>query len=293
MASKRDASRWTFEEAHRNVHVVRVPFDARKGWEFWALCQSDEHWDSIHCRRDLLKADHDEAVLRNAPILKFGDTFDSMAGAKDPRACKDELRPEFLTGNYIDAIVDGAADFYAQYPKNAALFGMGNHETKILKHGETDILARLAKSLRDRGGIARKGGYGGWVRFLFHRGKWSQSVRLYYFHGSGGGGHVNKGLAEFNKLASQITNAHIIGGGHNHWQYAVPGKRQRLNDNNRVEVVPFDYMRCGGYKDEFDDGHSGYHNEDARGPRPLGGCWLRFYRGSDGSVKWQITGTDT
>jgi hypothetical protein len=36
------------------------------------------------------------------------------------------------------------------------------------------------------------------------------------------------------------------------------------------------YVRCGTYKDEFEDGHAGFHVEKGRGPRPLGGWWQRF-----------------
>ncbi len=35
-------------------------------------------------------------------------------------------------------------------------------------------------------------------------------------------------------------------------------------------------IRGSTYKDEYVDGYEGWHTEKGRGPRPLGGWWLRF-----------------
>jgi hypothetical protein len=287
-------SRWTFEEAHRNVHVVRMQMTGPK-WEQWVLLMSDEHWDNPMCRRDLLLADHKEAVARDAPILSFGDTFCVMQGKWDKRSSKDDVLPEHQSGNYLDSLVSTAADWYRPFGSHKVLLGRGNHEQSILKHHETDLTERLAERLRGYGAITRAGGYGGWVRFLFYRGNASRSVRLYYHHGFGGGGPVTKGTIDFNRYAEQISEAEIIVSGHIHRQQAVEIQRQRLTDGNKVETTPVTYIRTATYKDEFRDGHSGYHNEGGRGPRPLGGYWLRFYRsGSDGQrVCWQTIKTES
>ena len=40
-------------------------------------------------------------------------------------------------------------------------------------------------------------------------------------------------------------------------------------------------LRCSTYKDEFQDGDHGFHVEKGRGPRPMGGWWLRFRMSCD------------
>lgn len=290
-AALRVSLRWRFEEASRNVHVFRVPVGGPK-WEFWTLLISDEHWDNPHCRRDLLKADHREALERDAPIISVGDTFCAMQGKWDKRSSKDDIRPENQCGNYLDSLVSTAADWYAPYASHKAVIGRGNHEQSILKHHETDLTERLVERLRAGGGITRAGGYGGWVRFMFQRHNECKSVRLYYHHGFGGGGPVTKGTIDFNRYAEQLADADMIATGHIHRQQSVEVVRQRLNDLNRIETSPVTYIRTATYKDEFGDGHSGYHNEGGRGPRPLGGYWLRFYQ-KDHKIRWQTIKTES
>ena len=39
----------------------------------------------------------------------------------------------------------------------------------------------------------------------------------------------------------------------------------------------FRSVRTGTYKDEFGDGHSGWHIEQGRGPEVQGAVWMRLY----------------
>lgn len=273
--AKTQPPKWQVVEKARNVHEFRLNESLKAGSEAWVLWMADEHWDHPKCDLKTLKAHHQEAAERRALIVKVGDTFCAMQGQWDKRADKSSLRPEHQHGDYLDRLVKTAADWYEPYKQNIALIGLGNHETAIYKYHETCLVERLCQSLRDRGGIARKGGYSGWVRMMLARSTHSWSHRAFYHHGFGGGGPVTKGLIDFNRLAEWVEADSIISG-HVHWKNCTPVTRMHLNDASELRRDEMYFIRCGTYKDEFEDGHAGYHVEKGRGPRPLGGWWQRF-----------------
>ena len=291
MVGKRSAD-WVIEEPSRNVHSFKM-YGMKSGWEQHFLLVSDIHWDNPHCRWSLLKRDFEQAKERNAPILIFGDFFCAMQGRWDKRSSKDDVRTEHQSGNYLDALVETATDWLEPYKDQLAIISDGNHETSILKHHETDLLERLCSRLRDRGSIVRHGGYSGWVRLMFQHeaGGRRDSKRIYYTHGFAAGGPVSKGAIDFNRLREYV-DADIYCAGHVHWKGLTPVKVATLTEKNVVRTVSRYYVRCATYKDEYADGHSGWHIEKGRGPRPLGGWWLRVFY-SEGRVKMEFVETET
>jgi hypothetical protein len=280
MAVKTRPIPWTVVEKSRNVHEFRAA-NVKSGWEGWVLWMSDEHWDNPKCRWDLLKAHHDEAKERGALIVKVGDTFCAMQGKGDPRGDKESIRPIHQAGNYLDKLVSTAADWYLPWKQNIAVIGLGNHETSVYKHHETCLIERLCERLRDRGGITRKGGYSGFVRCLFKaNGTKGFSYTAYYNHGFGGGGPVTKGLIDFSRMSEWVL-ADAMVSGHVHWKNSTPAPRMSLDPQSRIVVGEVQFVRCGTYKDEFEDGHASWHVEKGRGPRPLGGYWQRSYFKND------------
>lgn len=277
---------WELSEASRNVHTFRHP-NCEPNWEQHYLLISDIHWDNPHCNWDLLKRHCDEAVQRNAPIIVVGDFFCAMQGKYDKRSDKQALRPEHQTGHYLDRLVETAADWWEPYKKHLAIIGYGNHETAISGRHETDLLNNLAQRLRDRGGITRTGGYGGWVRWLHNRGQQRSSTTMFYHHGAGGGGPVTKGEIDFNRMA-EWTDADIIATGHVHWKKYTPVQRLRLNQANQICNERMCYLLLGTYKCDYQDGHGGWATEKRQGPRPMGGWWLRFFQGKKQKTKLQL-----
>ena len=89
---------------------------------------SDLHWDNPKCNRELLSKHLKEAVERNAYIIINGDFFCLMQGRADPRRAKNEIRPEHNQGNYLQAVVNDAVQWFKPYAKHIALIGYGNHE---------------------------------------------------------------------------------------------------------------------------------------------------------------------
>lgn len=273
--------KWSVVEKSRNVHEFRLNKSLSAGGEAWALWMADEHWDHPKCDLKLLAEHHREAVARGAAIIKVGDTFCVMQGRGDPRGDKGSVRAEHWGGNYLDLVVKTASQWYAPYKENIKLIGIGNHESSAYKNQETDLVDRLCQSLRDKGGDARKGGYSGWTRFrVGWNGTKTNSYVAFYHHGFGGGGPASKGMPDFGKVAEWI-DADAIVSGHIHQKTSATVHRHRLNDAGHIVEGEMAYIRCGTYKNEFEDGFAGWHIENGRGPRPLGGWWMRLYVKND------------
>jgi hypothetical protein len=109
-------------------NVVTVRMDAKKRSEYWFLLRGDVHWDNPKSCRDIEEKHLKEALDCDAGIIDVGDLFCCMQSKWDPRSCKKDVRPEHQSGDYLDALVRTAADFYQPYAKNFVALGMGNHE---------------------------------------------------------------------------------------------------------------------------------------------------------------------
>ena len=265
---------WTMQEFDSNIHQLTIDLPSRAS-EFRILLVSDLHWDNPHCDRKLLAKHLDQAVACGAPILSVGDLYCVMQGKYDKRSDKSSVRPEHQHGDYLDRLVNTAVEWFTPYKNNLILLGEGNHESGCSKRCETRLLDRLAYGLRERGGLTRTGGYAGWLRLQVRRGGVStNSVRVFYHHGFGGGGAVTMGKIDFNRYV-QYVDADVIVAGHVHYKEVFPIVQAQLTNANSVKHKTKYMVRCGTYKDEFGTGKGGFHIEKGRGPRPMGGYWLR------------------
>ena len=257
----------------RNIHEVTC----QSGQEF--LLVSDLHWDNPHCDRGLLKNHLDEAVKRNAAIILNGDTYCCMGGKYDRRADKSLIRPEHNTDRYFDAIVDTSVEWFAPYAKNILLIGYGNHETAIIKHGETDLLQRFASTLNYATGSAvQVGGYGGTIDIrVLHDTIRGVNFVVHYYHGSGGGGPVTKGVIQDQRILAGTEGYDLTWMGHVHELYYHQNMIHRYDRSTKTLIQkPIHQLRTATYKEEWDGGYMGFHTERGRGPKPLGGYWLKL-----------------
>jgi len=257
----------------RNIHEVTC----QSGQEF--LLMSDLHWDNPHCDRGLLKNHLDEAVKRNAAIILNGDTYCCMGGKYDRRADKSLIRPEHNTDRYFDAIVDTSVEWFAPYAKNILLIGYGNHETAIIKHGETDLLQRFASTLNYATGSAvQVGGYGGTIDIrVLHDTIRGVNFVVHYYHGFGGGGVVSKGVIQDQRLLAGTEGYDLTWMGHVHELYYHQNIIHRYDRSTKTLIQkPIHQLRTATYKEEWDGGYMGFHTERGRGPKPLGGYWLKL-----------------
>ena len=279
---------WQAEEA-TDPHVLPLRMEyGGAAWEQWFLLLSDVHWDNPHCDRAMLSRLLRQANERNAGILSFGDWFDAMGGKYDPRMVKDGVRPEHQQGNYLDVLVDDSAAYLEPYRQNLVMLADGNHETAIRKRLETDLTQRLAQLL----GV-RAMGYTGYVQFRFsnqgNKGGRSTTV-LYYTHGDGGGGPVTRGVISTNRRAVSYPDANIVVSGHIHESWIVSVPRHRITQRGTRYIDEQVHVQLSTLKQEATLG-SGYHMEKGRGPKPLGGAWLRFYwdRNVQGRIDFEVT----
>jgi hypothetical protein len=257
----------------RNIHEVTC----QSGQEF--LLISDLHWDNPHCDRGLLKNHLDEAVKRNAAIILNGDTYCCMGGRYDRRADKSLIRPEHNTDRYFDAIVDTSVEWFAPYAKNILLIGYGNHETAIIKHGETDLLQRFASTLNYATGSAVEvGGYGGTIDIrVQHDNLRGVNFVVHYYHGAGGGGPVTKGVIQDQRLLASTEGYDLTWMGHVHELYYHQNMIHRYDRSTKTLLQkPIHQLRTATYKEEWDGGYMGFHTERGRGPKPLGGYWMKL-----------------
>jgi hypothetical protein len=258
---------------HRNIHDITC----QSGQEF--LLISDLHWDNPHCDRGLLKNHLDEAVKRNAAIILNGDTYCCMGGKYDRRADKSLIRPEHNTDRYFDAIVDTSVEWFAPYAKNILLIGYGNHETAIIKHGETDLLQRFASTLNYATGSAVEvGGYGGTIDIrVLHDTIRGVNFVVHYYHGAGGGGPVTKGVIQDQRLLASTEGYDLTWMGHVHELYYHQNMIHRYDRSTKTLLQkPIHQLRTATYKEEWDGGYMGFHTERGRGPKPLGGYWMKL-----------------
>jgi hypothetical protein len=223
----------------------------------------------------LLKKHLDQAVKGNHDILINGDLFCLMQGAYDPRKSKSDIRPEHNHANYFDAIINTAVDWFAPYAHLIKLVGYGNHETAILKRQETDIIERFVTLLNYKTGSAiQVGGYGGWIRYQFTDGSSTQSYKIKYMHGFGGGGAVTRGTIQHNRMSVNVEGADAIWMGHVHEDYELTYTVEELTNKDTVMLRDILMIRTSAYKEEYGDGSKGWHIERGASPKPIGGRWL-------------------
>jgi hypothetical protein len=270
-------------ELSRNVH--RVKLDCYKEKEHWYLLSSDQHWDNPDSDREMFARHLKEAKEKNAKVFIFGDFFCAMQGKYDRRADKSKVRPEHQVANYLDALVDTASEWLMPYRDCIAVIGQGNHETAILKNHETNLTERLVERLN--AGHEEKvycGGYGGWIWFSFFRGGGGYCpLKLKYFHGSGGGGPITKGVIQSARHAMYLPDADIVVSGHVHEQYSICFMQERMNDAGAISLKEQWHLRLPTYKDEYKDGYGGWHIETGKMPKPVGAWWMKvnYIRGTN------------
>lgn len=284
---------WNHEKISRNVMVMRWQAETRSVEPTKILLLGDAHWDNPKCDRELLTAHLDEALTNNCPVLVGGDFFCAMQGKWDKRANKNDILPEHQTGSYLDALVSTAAEYLDPYKSIIKLICRGNHESSIANHHETDLTDRLVQSLKDRGGVCESGGYAGWVKFQLSRGATDTkptsegSFNLHYHHGFGGGGAVTLGKIDFNRYQVQV-DCDIMWAQHVHNTEIFDTRLAVLNFVHNVEHKTRWHVRTPTYKEEYVDGFGGFHVEKGRGPRPLGGVWLEFYRTRENRNRYAV-----
>lgn len=290
--SKKKKLSWTIEPVRNNVHIIRFD-DIKPGWSQRFLITGDRHWDSFLSQHKLQIQHLDEAKEEEAPIIDVGDFFDAMEGKFDPRKHMDVLRPELKREDYYDALPELAENFFFPYADLFAVIGMGNHETKVLKHQQINLINNFVRRLQKHSssGGPYNGQYSGWILFrLRTSGGRSQTIKLKYHHGHGGGGPVTKGVIQTNRRAVYLPDADIVATAHIHESWVINIPRERINQKGTIYAENQTHVSVPTYKEEFFDQSSGFHIETGRPPKPIGCTWLTLYlpNGGDRRVRYKI-----
>lgn len=260
----------------RNVHQIKIDCSTQK--EHWFLLSSDHHWDNPDSNWDMIEKHLKQAKEKNAYVFIVGDFFCAMQGKYDKRSDKSKLRSIHQKANYLDALVETAADWLMPYREQIAVISLGNHETAILKNHETNLIERLVERLNSVKSDHKicAGGYGGYIRLQFGRENSSRvPLNIKYYHGHGGGGPITKGVIQSSRQAMYLPDADIVISGHVHEQYTICYMQEKLHDSGKISLKEQWHVRMPTYKDEYKDGFGGWHIETGKMPKPTGAWWLK------------------
>lgn len=245
---------------------------------------SDLHWDNPKCDRELLKKHLDYCLEHDIKIMLNGDTFCLMQGKFDPRRSKKDIRPEHNKANYLDAVIEDAVEWFSPYASILTVIGYGNHETGIIKNVETDPLQRFVDLLNYKcNSNVITGGYGGWIVLNINESEKSTrktSVKIKYFHGSGGGGIVTKGALNLTRMLEMAEGFDVFCMGHIHENSSRNDVREELittAGNFEIRLKQIHLAITGTYKEEYSEGYMGWHVERGAPPKPIGGRILNIY----------------
>jgi len=234
---------------------------------------SDIHFDSLACYRNYLFADLQYALDNDIYIIMLGDIFDAMQGRFDPRRSMEDVRPEYRTEKYYDAIVDDAVEKLLPYANNILMTTYGNHETSVLKNANTDLIERLAKGLSSEKHKVFVGGYGGVILFRDS----GQVLPAKYFHGSGGEAPVTRGAIQTNRQAVFLPDFQLVMNGHSHHHYIIPITRERVDSVTGRHYFDFQWhLRSPGYVMTYGDGTKGWEVTRGGVPKPVGGVLVEI-----------------
>lgn len=241
---------------------------------------SDVHYDSLKCKRDMLKKHLDEIKRANGYVFVYGDWFDVMGCYKDPRTKSKDIDPRYLEKGreYLNSVVEDSIEFLKPYAKNIAFISEGNHETEIKKRRDVDILEWMVNALNAEGGQIVKGHYSGWNEFVFESGTKTVSVLTHYHHGYGGNAKRSKGMLDSQIAAFTYPDADIIFRGHTHQKFHDPSNvKWKYNKSwKRAELVNSHYICTGSYKDGVGKGLEGWEVQKGFLPSRLGGWNIDF-----------------
>jgi hypothetical protein len=140
-------------------------------------------------------------------------------------------------------------------------------------------LQRFASTLNYATGSAVEvGGYGGTIDIrVQHDNLRGVNFVVHYFHGAGGGGPVSRGVIHDQRLLASTEGYDLTWMGHVHELYYHQNIIHRYDRSTKTLLQkPIHQLRTATYKEEWDGGYMGFHTERGRGPKPLGGYWMKL-----------------
>jgi hypothetical protein len=230
--------------------------EARKlgmGDELKLFLMSDTHRDSPLCDRKKVKDYLDRCVDEKGELWHNGDWFDFLLFNDKKRGTLSNMGS--LYDDQIGQIIDDSVEFLTPYAKAGILkgFGVGNHETSVIKYHGIDPIKLMLSRLMDRSGKKiHHMGYTGFLRYIMEYNSGTYAYDIWYHHGSGGGGK-SKGILQHNDVASNYV-ADLYWMGHNHaniTDHDYP--LTYITSNGQIVTKARKFVRTAGY--QRDDRH--------------------------------------
>mgnify|MGYP001110069914 CR=1 FL=1 len=277
-----------------NPAAVTLEIPSKSTQRLSVMLTSDVHFDSVICDLELFTKHLQLAEEKQAPVLIAGDLLDAMQGKWDPRRQPEKLKEQYKVSAYYDAIVMDIARYLAKFDIPIYILALGNHETGVLRHSNTDLLGNVAYQLRvEHGKKAVAMGYWGYLRFQFryNKGSHNASKTLYWYHGVSNGAPVTKGMIQANRQAVWIHDADFVLNGHNHKSYTTPQPIERINQKT---MDPYNdivwFLRTPGYMKSSGECQVtfGFGAEKHRAPTPKGCMFLDMTYHHSGDVETEI-----
>lgn len=272
-----------------NYHRFDIPMSSSD--EKWMFTCSDVHFDNPKCNRELFFKHMDKALELDAMITITGDFLCLMGGTHDRRRSKTGIRKEYNEDNYLDLVINDAADKLVPYAKNIILISRGNHETSVSKNCETDVMERLVERLNLLAGSnIQVGNYLGYytLDFNYKNGHSRKPVNVAYSHGHWGG-IVTKGALSVMRYSAIFPDADIVFSGHTHDSFVMTQPRYKMRpQSEKVEIEKQWHVKTGTYKEEFEQG-IGWATEKIGVPKHLGGAFTKFIYQKHQPISFEIT----
>ena len=274
-------------EPYRDIYKLEFTDDLKAGDKRYVLLTSDWHYDHALCDRSLLYRHLEKARELNAPVFVIGDMNCLMQGRDDKRRSMKALRDDLANDEYTDSVIDTTLQGISSYGDQFALMSLGNHETAFRKIHGVNVTKHIVRGLNEKGSQVVLGDYGGYVKIVLNCQKTKQKSFMYrFFHGSGGGGPVTKGVIQTNRHAAFMHSADIVHTGHIHDAWVMPITREVCTNTGKIGLSTQWHISSPTYKDEYGKGEGGWHIERGAPPKPLGCVWLEFeVGGNDVGIK--------
>jgi len=180
----------------------RYDYSERKEFNF--LFVSDPHFEDIVHDSALWESDMARGEKEGAEVFIGGDLFSAIT-YKDPRYVPGMTKAEreevsvAETNRLIDLGIQKLTPIGARLKQ----LNTGNHESMFQKYHGSDLIAFLLRYLnleRRSPPYIIHGGYEGFIRLKFERGKGaSRNLVIYYNHGQGGSAEVTRGAIDLDR----------------------------------------------------------------------------------------------
>lgn len=269
-----------------------IPYSIGDAFDFCLM--SDLHIGAPQVDYALIERELKSAEERNARILINGDVFDAIVASDQKRYRASCVHPRLAArDDVLNAAVDWAFELLSPYADRIDMIGVGNHETAVEKHHASDLVMflidRLDESRKNKEHVIHHGGYCGFIRYRFGRGRGGNSdgrkLTLFYHHGAGGAAPQTKGMLDFSRLDKWVDGADIIWIGHKHNRLSDPGVRLLMDREGNIVERECRHIMTGAYMQTYraqsqasirnTGRRSNYAADSGLQPQSRGGALLR------------------